>query len=165
MWQRVTVAVVFLGLIAVLALAVSATHIVERTLLDADGHELDRRLLRRTEETLASDVSLMASGVPGRVPDGAEDRPSPVDLRFRARSADSKTYRERPLGGAPAPTGSGRGRETLPGGHREREPRVQETGGLSVGFNILLPHEEQDVNEYCDIGLTFDHFYRGRSCS
>jgi hypothetical protein len=29
-WQRVTVAVVYLGLIAVLALAVSATH-VERT--------------------------------------------------------------------------------------------------------------------------------------
>ena len=31
-------------------------------------------------------------------------------------------------------------------------------GGLSVGFNIALPHE-QGVNPYCDIGMTFKHFY------
>ena len=29
---------------------------------------------------------------------------------------------------------------------------------MSVGFNIQLPHE-QDLNPYCDIGLTFRHFY------
>jgi uncharacterized protein (TIGR00730 family) len=34
----------------------------------------------------------------------------------------------------------------------------REAGGLSVGFNIVLPHE-QGLNPYCDIGLTFDHFY------
>ena len=34
----------------------------------------------------------------------------------------------------------------------------QEGAGLSVGFNIDLPHE-QGVNPYCDIALTFDHFY------
>ena len=34
----------------------------------------------------------------------------------------------------------------------------QEAGGLSVGFNIQLPHE-QGVNPYCDISLTFKHFY------
>ena len=34
----------------------------------------------------------------------------------------------------------------------------QEAGGLSVGFNIELPHE-QGLNAYCDIGLTFHHFY------
>ena len=34
----------------------------------------------------------------------------------------------------------------------------QEAGGLSVGFNILLPRE-QALNPYCDIGLTFKHFY------
>ena len=34
----------------------------------------------------------------------------------------------------------------------------QEAGGLSVGFNIELP-QEQGLNPYCDIGLTFDHFY------
>ena len=31
-------------------------------------------------------------------------------------------------------------------------------GGLSVGFNIALPHE-QGVNPYCDIEMTFKHFY------
>ena len=35
---------------------------------------------------------------------------------------------------------------------------AQEAGGTSVGFNIQLPHE-QDLNAYCDIGLTFRHFY------
>jgi uncharacterized protein (TIGR00730 family) len=35
---------------------------------------------------------------------------------------------------------------------------AREGGGLSVGFNIELPHE-QSSNPYVDIGLTFDHFY------
>jgi uncharacterized protein (TIGR00730 family) len=34
----------------------------------------------------------------------------------------------------------------------------REGGGLSVGFNIELPHE-QGMNPYVDRGLTFDHFY------
>jgi uncharacterized protein (TIGR00730 family) len=34
----------------------------------------------------------------------------------------------------------------------------QEGGGLSVGFNIELPHE-QGSNPYLDISLTFQHFY------
>jgi hypothetical protein len=35
---------------------------------------------------------------------------------------------------------------------------AREGGGLSVGFNIVLPHE-QHVNHYLDIEYTFDHFY------
>jgi uncharacterized protein (TIGR00730 family) len=35
---------------------------------------------------------------------------------------------------------------------------AQEAGGLSVGFNIDLPHE-QHHNPYLDIGVTFKHFY------
>jgi uncharacterized protein (TIGR00730 family) len=34
----------------------------------------------------------------------------------------------------------------------------KEAGGLSVGFNIQLPHE-QALNPWCDIGVTFHHFY------
>jgi uncharacterized protein (TIGR00730 family) len=34
----------------------------------------------------------------------------------------------------------------------------REGGGLSVGFNIELPHE-QGINAYCDIAMTFKHFY------
>jgi uncharacterized protein (TIGR00730 family) len=35
---------------------------------------------------------------------------------------------------------------------------AKEGGGLSVGFNIQLPHE-QHSNPYLDISLTFRHFY------
>jgi uncharacterized protein (TIGR00730 family) len=35
---------------------------------------------------------------------------------------------------------------------------AQEAGGLSVGFNIDLPHE-QHHNPYLDIAVTFKHFY------
>ncbi len=34
----------------------------------------------------------------------------------------------------------------------------QEGGGLSIGFNIELPHE-QGTNPYLDISLAFQHFY------
>ncbi len=39
----------------------------------------------------------------------------------------------------------------------------QEGGGLSVGFNIVLPHE-QGGNPYLDISHTFDHFYARKVC-
>jgi uncharacterized protein (TIGR00730 family) len=35
---------------------------------------------------------------------------------------------------------------------------AKEGGGVSVGFNIDLPHE-QYANPYLDVGLTFEHFY------
>ena len=35
---------------------------------------------------------------------------------------------------------------------------AQEAGATSVGLNILLPFE-QELNPYCDIGLTFDYFF------
>jgi uncharacterized protein (TIGR00730 family) len=40
---------------------------------------------------------------------------------------------------------------------------AQEGGGLSVGFNIVLPHEQQP-NPYLDIAYTFDHFYARKVC-
>jgi uncharacterized protein (TIGR00730 family) len=35
---------------------------------------------------------------------------------------------------------------------------AKEGGGLSVGFNIELPHEQR-ANQYLDIAMTFRHFY------
>jgi uncharacterized protein (TIGR00730 family) len=35
---------------------------------------------------------------------------------------------------------------------------ARDAGGLSVGFNIELPHEQFE-NPYLDMSLTFDHFY------
>jgi uncharacterized protein (TIGR00730 family) len=40
---------------------------------------------------------------------------------------------------------------------------VKEGGGLSVGFNIELPHE-QGSNAYLDISYTFKHFYARKVC-
>jgi len=40
---------------------------------------------------------------------------------------------------------------------------AKEGGGLSVGFNIVLPHEQQP-NPYLDIAYTFDHFYARKVC-
>jgi uncharacterized protein (TIGR00730 family) len=40
---------------------------------------------------------------------------------------------------------------------------AKEGGGLSVGFNIELPHE-QAPNPYLDIEYTFDHFYARKVC-
>ncbi len=40
---------------------------------------------------------------------------------------------------------------------------AQEGGGLSVGFNIELPHEQRP-NPYLDISHTFDHFYARKVC-
>ena len=54
-------------------------------------------------------------------------------------------------------TGGGPG--VMEGGNRG----AQEGGGLSVGFNIKLPHE-QVGNPYCDITHTFDHFYARKVC-
>jgi len=40
---------------------------------------------------------------------------------------------------------------------------AKEGNGLSVGFNIVLPHE-QAPNPYLDIDYTFDHFYVRKVC-
>ena len=40
---------------------------------------------------------------------------------------------------------------------------AKEGGGLSVGFNIELPHEQRP-NDYLDIEYTFEHFYARKVC-
>jgi uncharacterized protein (TIGR00730 family) len=40
---------------------------------------------------------------------------------------------------------------------------AKEVGGLSIGFNIELPHE-QGPNPYLDISYTFKHFYARKVC-
>jgi uncharacterized protein (TIGR00730 family) len=122
--------------------------------------ELDRLLLRRTHETLAADVSLIASEfLAGFQAVARIDRPA-VTVFGSARVEDgSPTYeaarRTAQLfaqAGLAVVTGGG------PGVMEAANRGARDGGGLSVGFNIRLPHE-QELNPYCDLALTFKHFY------
>ena len=122
--------------------------------------QLDRRLLRRTEEFLASDVSLIASEfLAGFQAVQRIDRPA-VSVFGSARAQEgSPTYESaRATGRAFAETGFAVVTGGGPGVMEAANRGCQEGGGLSVGFNIELPLE-QGLNPYCDIGLTFHHFY------
>jgi uncharacterized protein (TIGR00730 family) len=124
-----------------------------------DG-QLDRRLLERTHETLASDVALIASEfLAGFQAVQKIDRPA-VSIFGSARVREgSPTYEgARATGAAFAAAGFAVVTGGGPGAMEAANRGCQEAGGLSVGFNIELP-EEQGLNPYCDIGLTFHHFY------
>jgi uncharacterized protein (TIGR00730 family) len=92
------------------------------------------------------------------------DRPA-VALFGSARvTEDSKPYREaRTVGrkfgeaGWAVVTGGG------PGVMEASNRGCKEGGGLSVGFNIVLPHE-QGSNPYLDISHEFEHFYARKVC-
>ena len=120
----------------------------------------DRRVLERTHEDLASDVSLIASEFLSGFQKVLEiDRPA-VSIFGSARvGEDTEPYRQaREAGrlfaeaGFAVVTGGG------PGVMEAANRGCKEGGGLSVGFNIALPHE-QGLNAYCDVKLTFKHFY------
>ena len=126
----------------------------------AEGGQLDRRLLRRREETLAGDISLIASEfLAGFQAVQQIDRPA-VSIFGSARVLeDTATYESaRATGKAFAEAGFAVVTGGGPGVMEAANRGCKEAGGLSVGFNIELPHE-QGLNPYCDIGLTFHHFY------
>ena len=120
----------------------------------------DRRFFERNHEDLASDVALIASEFLSGFQTVLEiDRPA-VSIFGSARvGEDSWVYRQaRETAGIFAEhrfavvTGGG------PGVMEAANRGCKEAGGLSVGFNIALPHE-QGLNPYCDIEMTFKHFY------
>ena len=123
------------------------------------NHELDRRVFRR-EPTPQADVALIASEfLAGFEAVDALDRPA-VSIFGSARVAEeSDVYvAAREVGrcfahaGFAVVTGGG------PGVMEAANRGARDGGGLSVGFNIKLPHE-QAGNPYCDVSLTFKHFY------
>ena len=126
----------------------------------SSNSEVDRRLLRRTQETLITDVSLIASEFLAGFQDVQRiDRPAVTifgSARVKEGSATYEDARETARlfaeAGLAVVTGGG------PGTMEAANRGAKEGGGLSVGFNILLPHE-QGLNPYCDISRTFKHFY------
>ena len=131
----------------------------------SDANELDRRLLERTQETFAADVALIASEfLSGFQAVAKIDRPA-VTIFGSARVAEGtatyeaarQTARRFADAGFAVVTGGG------PGVMEAANRGAKDAGGLSVGFNILLPHE-QGSNPYLDISYTFKHFYARKVC-
>jgi uncharacterized protein (TIGR00730 family) len=87
------------------------------------------------------------------------DRPA-VSIFGSARVAEGQHFYDlaRKVGGEFARAGWAVVTGGGPGIMEAANRGAQEAGGLSVGFNIRLPHE-QAANPYIDLGLTFDHFY------
>jgi uncharacterized protein (TIGR00730 family) len=120
----------------------------------------DQRVLERTHHDLQNDVALIAAEFLGGFQKVLEiDRPA-VSIFGSARvREDSESYelarttaRLFAEMGFAVVTGGG------PGVMEAANRGCKEAGGLSVGFNIELPHE-QGVNPYCDVSMTFKHFY------
>jgi len=126
----------------------------------SSNSEVDRRLLRRTQETLITDVSLIASEFLAGFQDVQRiDRPAVTIFGSARVKEGSATYEAARVtarlfaeAGLAVVTGGG------PGTMEAANRGAKEGGGLSIGFNILLPHE-QGLNPFCDISRTFKHFY------
>jgi uncharacterized protein (TIGR00730 family) len=120
----------------------------------------DQRVLERTHEDLTNDVAVIASEFLGGFQKVLEIKRPAVTIFGSARvTEDSEPYRRAreaarifAVAGFAVVTGGG------PGVMEAANRGCKEAGGLSVGFNIELPHE-QGVNRYCDIAMTFKHFY------
>ena len=126
----------------------------------APRRELDTRLFRRTHETVATDVALIASEfLSGFKLVQQIDRPA-VSIFGSARVREgTPTYESaRATGRAFAEAGFAVVTGGGPGVMEAANRGCKEGGGLSVGFNIELPHE-QGLNAWCDLSLTFHHFY------
>jgi hypothetical protein len=121
---------------------------------------LDARALQRRREPLASDVSLIAAEfLAGFQAVQRLDRPAvTVFGSARTREHDPTYAHARAVGrsfagaGFAVITGGG------PGVMEAANRGARDGGGLSVGFNIELPHE-QGPNAFLDVSLTFHHFY------
>jgi uncharacterized protein (TIGR00730 family) len=120
----------------------------------------DRRLLERQDGDLAGHVARIAK----EFLEGFEaveriDRPAVTVFGSARVHEDHPAYvaarltgRRLTEAGFAVVTGGG------PGVMEAANRGAREAGGLSVGFNIELPHEQQS-NPYVDMGLTFSHFY------
>src|SRR5438105_15450235 len=123
----------------------------------------DRRLLDRREEP-ADELERHVQLIAQEFRDGFEavdriDRPAVTIFGSARIGADDPSYeRARDVArrfaehGWAIVTGGG------PGVMEAANRGAKEGGGLSIGFNIELPHEQQR-NPWVDIQLTFRHFY------
>ena len=124
------------------------------------NNQIDRRLLRRRDGEIPSDVAFIAAEFLAGFEKVDEIGRAAVSIFGSARVGEgSRPYRmARETAGLFAEAGFAVVTGGGPGVMEAANRGCQEAGGVSVGFNILLPHE-QGGNPYCDISLTFKHFY------
>lgn len=125
----------------------------DRRILDVGTSEIDESVAKIAAEFRAGFEKVAEIDRPAVTLFGSArvSRDSPP---YRAARAVGRRFAER---GWAVVTGGGPG--VMEGGNRG----AREGGGLSVGFNIELPHE-QGTNPYLDISYTFDHFYARKVC-
>jgi uncharacterized protein (TIGR00730 family) len=120
----------------------------DRRLLDRRDGDLAGHVARIGQEFLEGFVAVERIGGPAVSVFGsarvAEDSPGYAEARDVGRRLAEA--------GFAVVTGGG------PGVMEAANRGAREGGGLSVGFNIELPHE-QHSNPYLDLAVTFNHFY------
>jgi uncharacterized protein (TIGR00730 family) len=125
----------------------------------------DRRILESRDGDISGDVARIADEFRAGFEAVARiDRPA-VSIFGSARVGEGSPHYEhaREVGrrfakaGWAVITGGG------PGVMEAANRGAREGGGLSVGFNIELPHEQHE-NPYLDVEYTFEHFYARKVC-
>jgi uncharacterized protein (TIGR00730 family) len=130
----------------------------------------DRRLLdRRLLETEEPDPEEVVAKIAREFERGFE-QVARIDRPAAAVFGSARVGEEHPAYAAARSVGNGFARHGWavvtgggPGVMEAANRGAKEGGGLSVGFNIVLPHE-QESNPYLDIDHTFDHFYARKVC-
>ena len=120
----------------------------------------DRRILQRIDPELDKHVAMIADEFRAGF-EAVESIGGPGVTIFgsaRVGERDPLYALARDVGGRLAHAGFAVVTGGGPGVMEAANRGAQEAGGMSVGFNIELPHE-QAPNGYLDISLTFHHFY------
>src|SRR5512133_4273113 len=120
----------------------------DRQLLDSRTQDIEREVARIAEEFRAgfervAQIDRPAAALFGSARVG-EDHPAYIAARATGRLFAERNWAVVTGGGGGVMEAANRG--------------AKEGGGLSVGFNIELPHEQQP-NPYLDVSYTFRHFY------
>jgi uncharacterized protein (TIGR00730 family) len=125
----------------------------DRRLLASDDRALPRHLITIAEEFRAGFEAVDRINRPAVSIFGSA-RIGEDSVAYRAAREVGRRFGQR---GWAVITGGG------PGVMEAANRGAKEGGGLSVGFNIELPHE-QGSNPYLDISYTFAHFYARKVC-
>ena len=125
----------------------------DRKLLESRTDDIERDVARIADEFRAGFERVALIDKPAVALFGSarvtEDHPAYAAARETARRFGERGWAVITGGGGGVMEAANRG--------------AKEGGGLSVGFNIELPHE-QAPNTYLDIEYTFDHFYARKVC-